>query len=454
MILTSPTVVHAHPASDQARRAIEKRDALADSEFSSASWIWLPEPDLVNNAPTGAVAFTKTFATPAGKTAATALIAITVDNNFTLWVNGQPIGATSGSGSEAWQNAQVLSAALNGSTNVFSVLGVNSNPETPGVANPAGLLAAIRVVYTDGSNDTIVSDTSWLASGSIPPDFPLPADLSQFAPAGVAAKYGSGSWGTAVTVQQPQNFDAQNLTDSKWIWSTANAGASAAVGTVGFRKTVATPSDKTASSVTVLASVDNTFQLYINGQFIGAPPLDDNSLIDAVGWEHAQRITADLTAASNVFTVIATNFPAQQGSGDTGAGFIGALLLTYTDGSSSVVRTDKTWLASADVASAVAFLAVPDAQLAPAVEQGAYGIAPWGMLGVADVLSALGNNFAIGPALTSNLPSSIPLPSNPVGSPLPLPSDSPSTSDARAHYHDGAVLILPFIWAAIAISLF
>ncbi|KAJ7214107.1 hypothetical protein GGX14DRAFT_618425 [Mycena pura] len=451
---------------------IGRRDALADSELSSASWIWLPEPDLVNNAPPGAVAFTKTFATPAGKTAATALIAITVDNNFTLWVNGQPIGATSSSGAEAWQNAQVLSAALNGSTNVFSVLGVNSNPETPGAANPAGLLAAIRVVYTDGSNDTIVSDASWLASGSIPPDFPLPADLSQFAPAEVAAKYGSGSWGTAVTVQQPQNFDAQNLTGSQWIWPTANAAANAAVGTVGFRKTVPTPSDKTASSVTVLATVDNTFQLYINGQFIGAPPHDDNAPTEAAGWAHAQRITADLTAASNVFTVIATNFAAQQGTGDSSAGFIGALLFTYTDGSGSVLRTDATWLASADVTSAAAFLAVPDAQLAPAVGQGAYGIAPWGMqLGVADVLSALrlpANNAAIGasissmsPALTSSLPSStpLPLPSNPVGSPLPSvpsPSDSPlpTTSDARAHYNDRAVLILPFIWAAVAISLF
>src|ERR1700761_9842925 len=84
MILTSPTVVHAYPASDHARRALGKRDVLADSEFSSSSWIWLPEPDLPKNAPPGAVAFTKTFATPAGKTAFTALIAITVDDSFTL----------------------------------------------------------------------------------------------------------------------------------------------------------------------------------------------------------------------------------------------------------------------------------------------------------------------------------------------------------------------------------
>ncbi|KAJ7116478.1 hypothetical protein C8R44DRAFT_983544, partial [Mycena epipterygia] len=114
---------------------IERRDPNSDSGLLSASWIW------TSGATTGNVAFLKSFSTTVGsKTAISATFTMTAVNHFTLWVNGQPIGA-SGNGTNDWQSAQVFSTALN-STNTVSVLAVNNaNSGAP----PPGLLAAIQV---------------------------------------------------------------------------------------------------------------------------------------------------------------------------------------------------------------------------------------------------------------------------------------------------------------------
>ncbi|KAJ6595618.1 hypothetical protein DFH09DRAFT_867274, partial [Mycena vulgaris] len=348
--------------------------AFLDSGLSKASWIWLPEPDILTTAPTGSVAFIKTFATPAGKAASSALISLTVDNNFTLWVNGQPIGAAGGAGESGWENAQVLRAQLNASANVFSVLGVNANPDSPGANNPAGLLAAIRILYTDGSNDTVLSDNTWLASGTVPSDFPLPADISQFVSAQVATTYGLGPWGTSVTMAPAPA--ALSLTGSSWIWSIADASADAPAGTVGFRKTVVTPSGKSASSATVLLSVDNSFDLYVNGQYVGSPPYDNNAPGSASSWQYAQRFTVKLTASTNIFTVFGKNFPAQAGGATSSAGFIAAIQVHYVDGSTDTVRTDVTWL-TGPLTSPSSFLAASDSTLVPSVSQGSFGTSPW-----------------------------------------------------------------------------
>ncbi|KAJ7256878.1 hypothetical protein B0H12DRAFT_1015718, partial [Mycena haematopus] len=410
--------------------------AFSDSGLSLASWIWLPEPALLTTAPTGTVAFIKTLTTPAGKAASFASIAMTVDNNFTLWVNGQPIGASDGTVANEWQNAQVFTAALNASANVFSVLGSNTGTVSP---NPAGLLTTIRVFFTDGSNETVLSDNSWLASGSIPADFPLPRDASQFVPAEVATKDGSGPWGTSVIIDAPTAPGNQlNLTGSAWIWSTANASGSAAVGSVGFRKTVVSPAGKTAASATVLITADNTFQVLVNDQYIGTPPFDNNILGSVGSWEWAQRFSGVvLTPSSNVFTVLATNFPAQQtGGGPNSAGLVAAIQVIFSDGSSETVRTDGSWLAG-PVSSSSTFLSTKDSTLAPAISSGLFGILPWGqLLGISDALNVLrlpANNAAVVPTSPSTSLSLVAPTTVLPDDPSPSASTQVATGGARVH---------------------
>ncbi|KAJ7108615.1 hypothetical protein C8R44DRAFT_857570 [Mycena epipterygia] len=365
---------------------IRKRDPLSDSELESASWIWTSGPT------TGNVAFLKTFTSATGKTAATATISMTAVNKFTVWVNGQPIGA-SGDGANDWQSAQVLSAALNSSTNTFSVLAVNNaNSGSPA----PGLLAAIQVKYSDGSIDTVVSDSSWAVSAAIPSDFPTPSDTSNFASATVSAPFGSGPWGKSVTVASAAN--APSLSGSAWIWSSSTAASDAPVGTVGFRKTVATPSGKSAQSATILLTVDNGFTLYVNGDYVGAPP----GAPQTPNFRQAQQFTVGLNGGSNIFTIFGSNIP-DAGSTDAGpAGIIAVISIQYSDGSSSLVPTDTSWLSGA-FTSASAFLSTADSALSPTFNIGALGASPWGQLsGISNVLAA--SNVPSGPFASGTLP--------------------------------------------------
>ncbi|KAJ6453106.1 hypothetical protein C8R45DRAFT_1083154 [Mycena sanguinolenta] len=145
----------------------------------------------------------------------------------------QPTGASAATEADMWKIAQVFAAALNASVNV-------GLEYWHSYLKSRRVLAAIRIFSLAGANETIFSYNTWVATGTIPADYPLPADLSSFVQAEVADKQDSGPWETCVTVTTP----AANLTGSAWIWSTADANTSAALGSVGFRKIVTSPPAK------------------------------------------------------------------------------------------------------------------------------------------------------------------------------------------------------------------
>ncbi|KAJ7643691.1 hypothetical protein FB45DRAFT_280047 [Roridomyces roridus] len=361
--------------------SLVQADDFSDTGLTRASWIWNPEPNLQTTAPIGNVAFLKTFATPSGKSAISATIAVTADNNYTMWVNGQPIGS-----GDNWQTARFLTAQLNTSTNVFAVLATNQAAGAPVDANPAGMIAAITVHYADNSSDLILTDNSWLAASTIPANFTTAADVSAFTGAEVAATYGQGVWGTASNSLETPN--TLNLTGSSWIWSTSSADINAPVGSIGFRKTITSPSGKTATSATILAAADNTFQLFLNDEYIGAPPHDDNGAATTGSWHFAQRFTVDLTEQTNAINIVATNFKAQADGGTTAAGLLAVVRVAYSDGSTQTFVSDASWLAGAATTTPLAFVAMSDNALVPAIVQVAYGSQPWGQLSIADALDA------------------------------------------------------------------
>ncbi|KAJ7116459.1 hypothetical protein C8R44DRAFT_209171 [Mycena epipterygia] len=339
---------------------IERRDPLSDSGLTSASWIWTSGPTIGN------VAFLKTFSTAGGKKVISATFTMTAVNHFTLWVNGQPIGA-SGNGVNDWQTAQVFSTAIR-STNTVSVLAVNNaNSGAP----PPGLLAAVQVRYSDGSIDPFFSDSSWVVSAIIPSDFPTPSDTSHFEAAAVAAPFGSGPWGKSVTFPSADPSPLSLSGSSTWIWSTPTAASAAAAGLVAFRKTVTTPPGKTPQSASILIAVDDNFRFYLNGNFVAAPPSSN--------WQYAQTFTTGLSAGSNTFTVIAQNNRYSNGS-DSPAAVNAVIRTQYSDGSSDVVGTDTSWL-SGNFTSISAFVSTPDSALSPTFSLGALpGALPWGQL--------------------------------------------------------------------------
>ncbi|KAJ7778269.1 hypothetical protein B0H16DRAFT_882139 [Mycena metata] len=391
----------------------------AGNGLPSASWIWTAQPT------TGNVGFIKTFGSANGKTATSALFTISVVNSFTLWVNNEPIG-TSGSGVDDWKTAQVFSAALNASTNSISILAVNNN--TAG-GPPPGLIASIVVNYSDGTIDLVVSDSSWGVNSVLPADFPAVSVPAQFIFATVVGTYGSGSWGSSLSIPATNpNTQLATLKAATWIWSVSGAAVSAPAATVGFRKTVATPAGKTAQSGQILIAGDDSFEVWLNTQFIGRPP---GAPVDPF-YGNALLYEVDLAPTSNVFTVFGIN----EGGP---AGFAASLTIQYSDGSDSVVGTDTTWN-YANYTTTPAFLALPDSALASS-----FGIAEPAATMLVCVSNAL-------PAAK--------VPKGPFASGTVLPSSSPSASASASapptpahHSSNVGVIVGPVVGVLALIAL-
>ncbi|KAJ7259823.1 hypothetical protein C8J57DRAFT_1339238 [Mycena rebaudengoi] len=376
------------------RRPITQRDPLFD-KMVPALWIWAGAAGQ-SKPPLGNVAFMRSFSAPAGKTPDAAEMTISAVNNFTVWVNGNPIGSST-SGPDDWKSARVFRAALN-TMNLFSIL-ASASGNTRGPL--PGLLAAITITYKDGSFDRIFSDSSWAVTTVIPADFPTPADTTQFVAATLAAPFGSGSWGKSVTVP-PTDPNALELSAGSWIWTTPGAAASTLAGIVGFRKTVATARGKIAQSAIVLLTFDNSFSLYVNGKFVGKSPAPAQ-------WSNAQQFTVPLNPAANTFNVIGQNFGPSANAG----GFIAAIKIIHTDGTSQILGTDATWLHSTLTAvsgdNAVpryisTFLSTRDQDLlSNSAVLGRIPMAPWGAnIGTFNALAAAA--VPVGPFVTSSPP--------------------------------------------------
>ncbi|KAJ6626538.1 bacterial alpha-L-rhamnosidase-domain-containing protein [Mycena sp. CBHHK59/15] len=254
-------------------------DALSTA-FVAASWIWTSEPD-PSNSPAGDRAFRLTYISPTGKNAKSAIIVMTVDDRFTLYVNGVEVGA-SPNVTDIWKSAQIIHVAVNSSSNLFAygvspwdnqvIIAVPTTitpslttsdwiwavepsppnappgtspsarlPESPSKTavsaviiltadnlftlyvtacrplyrvplnasvnlfavratnlgtdeNPAGLLVAISILYSDGSTDFIASDTTWKLSST---------DDSSWVAATSLGAYGVAPWNTGVIVSDP-----------------------------------------------------------------------------------------------------------------------------------------------------------------------------------------------------------------------------------------------------------
>jgi len=94
--------------------------------------------------------FRKTFTLPAKP--AKAVLAASVDNEGTAFVNGKSVGTVL-----AWEQAVLadVTGELVAGENLLAVRGINHG-------GSAGVVARLEVTFADGKKQTIVSDTSWL----------------------------------------------------------------------------------------------------------------------------------------------------------------------------------------------------------------------------------------------------------------------------------------------------
>lgn len=131
-------------------------DQEKELSLSASSWIWHPDEDGASGAAAGAKYFRRVIQVDASALG-TARMLVSADNAFTLWINGKEVhqGAD-------WQTPDEVSIKeyLKQGDNVIAFSVSNSEP------GPAGLIAAVRIEYADGKEQTIYTDGSWLAGVS------------------------------------------------------------------------------------------------------------------------------------------------------------------------------------------------------------------------------------------------------------------------------------------------
>jgi hypothetical protein len=155
-------------------------------------WIWFPEGDPKLDAPTEARFFRRTFDLPQGTAVSRARLALSVDDRFTVWINGHEAGSGAN-----WKEPATLEVRpwLKPGRNVISVRGENMPAPVP--RNPAGLIAGLNIELADGRQINLSSDASWRVSRKSDDGWREPGfnDLA-WAQATVTAKYGEAPWGT------------------------------------------------------------------------------------------------------------------------------------------------------------------------------------------------------------------------------------------------------------------
>jgi alpha-L-rhamnosidase len=174
---------------------LKPEDALANS-LTGAKWIWCPEPgaNLKRTAPPGDRFFRCRFSVPADAKPEIARLILTVDDQFTLFVNGKQIDHFAAM--EGWKQPKRydLLPQLQSGENVVAVTGKN-------IESLAGVCAKIVIQYPGKQPQAIVSDRHWKASAKQADGWTGAGfNDSTWQSAFEIADFGQGVWGNQVSV--------------------------------------------------------------------------------------------------------------------------------------------------------------------------------------------------------------------------------------------------------------
>ncbi|KAK0222252.1 lectin [Armillaria fumosa] len=271
-------------------RLLDARAVAPVLDFSQSSYIWMREQNGTDHtAPLGARPFRMEIPSSSTKCPVCATIIIACDDQCPIFVNGVQIGTGRGPG----QRAVVYTAGLFlHSKNVFAISVSNT-------VGSAGLIATILVDYTDGTTETIVTDSSWKTLKASP-------------------------WGT------PRLPPAINMTTAGWLQTNeGDLSGSAPRGHRPFRKAFTSPYGKAAVCGKVVLSVEDSYTLYVNGKTIGT----------GSSWRAMQAYSIpQLDPDVNVVAVNGANVRA-----NSRVYLAAGVLIAYNDGTSETYYTDASW---------------------------------------------------------------------------------------------------------------
>jgi hypothetical protein len=171
---------------------------------------------------------------------------------------------------------------------------------------------------------------------------------------------------------------SRRLEGCPWVWFGAgDPAASAPPGELRLRRQILVPAGQPIARATFVGTADNSAILFINGTEAGRT--DDS----ANGWQNPVEldVTRHLRPGTNLLALLAVNATDRPSP----AGVLGRLTVEFDPGAPVDVRIDKSWKATFEKPAAWTRLESPDSTWPPAREVAAFGAAPWGRLGGANL---------------------------------------------------------------------
>jgi hypothetical protein len=166
--------------------------------LEKSNWIWFPEGDPSKDAPAEKRYFRCTFSIPAEKSVASASLRLSADDRFTASLNGQVIGSQTAP--EGWKIGRQFDDIASKLVPQENILAVEAENVPVNAANPAGLIAALEIHFTDGSSMNVVSDDQWhVAKQSATGWDSTGFDESTWSKAKIVTPYGGNPWGKLTT---------------------------------------------------------------------------------------------------------------------------------------------------------------------------------------------------------------------------------------------------------------
>jgi len=293
------------------------------SSFSmeGTQWVWYPEGNPAQSAPKGTRYFRLTVPLPAGRQPIRATFHGSVDNNFTLFVNGKEAGQGSG-----WQSAtpvDILSHLRTGN-NVLAIAASNADE----AGGPAGLTGRLHLQFAAGPDALVDVDGNWKAFNR---------ELSGWQ----GATFDDKAWPAAKVLGR----------NGMGPWGATKAGGGepgpAPLLRKGFRLS------KSVRRARAYVTALGVYQLHMNGRRVGNDVLSP-------GWtdyrKRVQYLTYDVTdivrkGDNAVGAMVGDGWYAGSLGPDLARNHFGPspprlrfqLNVEYADGSSEVVGTDATW---------------------------------------------------------------------------------------------------------------
>jgi len=143
-----------------------------------------------------------------------ALLAVTADNGYTVYVDGQRVGADAGIATSHWQTAENYDIArhLTRGDHCIAIEGVN-------MGGSGGLLVALQVELADGSAEEILSDETWRASAEAPDGWiAVGFDDSAWSAAHIVGSYPMEPW-NQIRGLPMEPVELTTLPEAGWLLS-------------------------------------------------------------------------------------------------------------------------------------------------------------------------------------------------------------------------------------------